>query len=84
MPFGFKCNLFVFISSAAVPSEFELKLHHANIETDTMIKERKIIVPRRRPGQPPIRRINRDAQPLTPAEIMAHRHLLPPPLSTSR
>ena len=31
----------------------------------------------RRPGMaPPIRRLNHDAQPLTPHEIMQHRHLL--------
>ncbi len=57
-------------------SDFELKLRAANAETDTFIPtERKVVNPRRRPNQLPIRHVNVDAQPLTPAEI---RQLLPP------
>ena len=64
--------------SSASPrlSEFEMKLCRANAETDTIIpKERKVVISRRRPSQLPIRHVNVDAQPLTPAEI---RQLLPP------
>ncbi|XP_076373904.1 serine/threonine-protein kinase 40-like [Tachypleus tridentatus] len=41
-------------------------------------KERAVIAPRRRlPGNIPVMRVNQDARPLTPSEIMNFRHLLP-------
>ena len=60
-------------------SEFELKLQEANAESDIAAKSGKVVMPRRRHNQPPIRRINQDAKPLTQGEIMAHRHMLLPP-----
>ena len=59
-------------------SDFELKLRQATTDANNqLMKERKILVNRKRVAQPPIKRINQDAQPLSPAEALAHRHLLP-------
>ncbi len=63
-------------------SDLEVKLRQANMDASLQAtaKDVKIVLPRRiKPPQgPSIRRMNSDAQPLTSAEMMAHRHLIPP------
>ena len=59
-------------------SEFEKKLKQAQAESEPMnhISERKSMPQLRQYLQPPIRRVNHDARPLSHAELLAHRHLL--------
>ena len=60
-------------------SELEVKLDQvAKSGESSQPKDRsKLIAARRRISQTPIRSIGQDAQTLTSAEMMAHRHLLP-------
>lgn len=58
-------------------SVFELQLRKAQIECDT-VQTPTVILQHQPRLQPLIRRVSCDAQPLTPMEVIAHRHLLPP------
>ena len=63
--------------SVTTPSPFEMQLQKAQIECDSM--KTPTIVQQHQPRlQPIIRRVSCDAQPLTPLEVIAHRHMLPP------
>lgn len=53
-------------------AELELRLN--KMRDDFLIKDQQISVARETIMQPPIRRINEDARPLTAAEILANRH----------
>lgn len=61
-------------------SDFEMKLTQSiTSTTGQKIGQKLPIQTRRRPHttlQPPIRRLNSDARPLSPAEMIAHRRLL--------
>ncbi|KAK2190759.1 hypothetical protein NP493_71g05023 [Ridgeia piscesae] len=59
------------------PSEFELLLRQAQIECDT-VKTPTFVLQHQPRLQPIIQRVSCDAQPLTPLEVITHRHLLPP------
>ena len=64
-------------ASVTTPSPFEIQLQKAQIECDAM--KTPTIVQQHQPRlQPIIRRVSCDAQPLTPLEVIAHRHMLPP------
>ncbi len=58
------------------PPDWDLKMHQ-DTASNTSKLNRRIAIPHRRLGPPPIRRVSEDARPLTSAEILAHRHLLP-------
>ena len=53
-------------------AELELRLN--KMRDGFLIKDQQITVARETIMQPPIRRINEDARPLTAAEILANRH----------
>ena len=67
-------------SPSSTLSEFEVKLAQSITTTAGAKIMPKLPVPTRRrvPSalQPPIRRLNSDARPLSPAEMIAHRRLL--------
>ena len=64
-------------ASVTAPSPFEIQLQKAQIECDAM--KTPTIVQQHQPRlQPIIRRVSCDAQPLTPLEVITHRHMLPP------
>lgn len=58
-------------------SDFELILRQAQVECDA-VKTPTLVLQHQPRLQPIIRRVSCDAQPLTPLEVMSHRHLLPP------
>ena len=65
-------------SNPLIPPDWDLKMHQDSSGSNITSKvNRRLAIPHRRLGPPPIRRISQDARPLTSAEILAHRHLLP-------
>ncbi|XP_072018785.1 serine/threonine-protein kinase 40-like [Amphiura filiformis] len=63
-------------SNPLIPPDWDLKLHQDTSATAGKLN-RRLAIPHRRLGPPPIRRISQDARLLTSAEILVHRHLLP-------
>lgn len=67
-------------NSSNSPSELELKLRQLERKEASMIETKQanpLLAPWRVAiSNPPICHVNMDAQPLTPAEIRNHRHLL--------
>ncbi|XP_071800849.1 serine/threonine-protein kinase 40-like [Asterias amurensis] len=56
------------------PPEWDLKIHQDRCVVS--VDRRLLTPPKRRLVHPPVHRLNQDARPLTPVEVMAHRHLL--------